>query len=68
MNVLIIGANGRIGQHLVRKLQKSDQHSPIAMVRKEEQKKQFEDQGVNTVLVDLESSIDEIANAAKEAI
>lgn len=65
MNVLIIGANGKIGQHLVRKIQESSEHNAIAMVRKEEQKEKFEEQGVKTAFVDLEGSIDNIANAAK---
>lgn len=67
MNVLIIGANGQIGQHVVRKIQESSGHNAIAMVRKEEQKAKFEEQGVKTALVDLEGSIETIANAAKEA-
>ncbi|MWV42752.1 NAD(P)H-binding protein [Paenibacillus sp. HJL G12] len=67
MNVLIIGANGQIGQHVVRKLQESKGHTAVAMVRKEEQKAEFEKQGVQAVLADLEGSIDDIANAAKEA-
>lgn len=66
MNVLIIGANGQIGQHLVRKLQESSEHNPIAMVRKEEQKATLETQGVKTVLVDLEGSIETIADVAKD--
>ncbi|QKY69857.1 SDR family oxidoreductase [Lentibacillus sp. CBA3610] len=67
MNVLVVGANGQIGRHLVRKLQESDKHNTIAMVRKEEQKTRLEEQGVKTALVDLEESIETIANAAKEA-
>jgi uncharacterized protein YbjT (DUF2867 family) len=67
MNVLIIGANGQIGQLLVRKLQESSQHNPIAVIRKEEQFAKFEEQGVKTALVDLEGSIDDIANVAKNA-
>jgi uncharacterized protein YbjT (DUF2867 family) len=67
MNVLIIGANGEIGQHLVKKLHDSDKHMPIAMVRKEGQKEKFKKQGVKSVLADLEGSIDDLANLAKEA-
>jgi len=67
MNVLIIGANGQIGQLLVKKLQESSQYNPIAMIRKEEQLKKFEEQGVKTALIDLEGSIDGIANVAKDA-
>ncbi|MDN3233095.1 SDR family oxidoreductase [Priestia megaterium] len=67
MNVLVIGANGKIGERLVRQLQESKKHNPIAMIRKEEQLKKFEEQGVKTALVDLEGSIDDIANVAKDA-
>ncbi|MCG7333621.1 MULTISPECIES: SDR family oxidoreductase [Staphylococcaceae] len=66
MNVLVIGANGQVGQHLVRKLQQSADHHAVAMVRKKEQAVKFEEQGVKTALVDLEGSIDEIANAMKD--
>lgn len=67
MNVLIIGANGQIGRHVVKKLQDSREHNPIAMVRKEEQKAEFEAKGVKTALVDLEGDIDDIASAAEDA-
>lgn len=67
MNVLVIGANGQIGHHLVRKLQESNEHNAIAMVRKEGQETKFKEQGVKTALVNLEGSIDDIAHAAKDA-
>ena len=37
MKVLVIGANGQIGKHLVAQLQNSDEHTVRAMVRKEAQ-------------------------------
>ncbi|MGP0689624.1 SDR family oxidoreductase [Priestia aryabhattai] len=67
MNVLVIGANGQIGQLLVRKLQESSKHHPIAMVRKEEQKEKLEKQGVKAVIGNLEGTIADIATLAKEA-
>jgi uncharacterized protein YbjT (DUF2867 family) len=67
MNVLIIGANGQIGRRVVKKIQDTREHSAIAMVRKEAQIAQFEEQGIQTALVDLEGSIDDITNAAKDA-
>ncbi|WP_425392557.1 SDR family oxidoreductase [Ekhidna sp.] len=57
MNVLIIGANGKIGTILSNKL-KGTPHQPIAMVRKEEQQKSFEEKGVGAVLADLEKDFD----------
>ncbi|SMO95471.1 SDR family oxidoreductase [Gracilimonas mengyeensis] len=53
MKVLVIGANGQIGQRLVKKL-KDAGHNPKAMIRKEEQKSKFEEEGIETVLGDLE--------------
>jgi nucleoside-diphosphate-sugar epimerase len=67
MNVLVVGSNGQIGKHVVRKIQDTNEHTAIAMVRREEQMAQFEEQGAKTELVDLEGSIDDIAGAAKSA-
>lgn len=53
MKVLVVGANGQIGHQVVEKL-KDKGHDPVAMVRKEEQTKQFSDKGIDTVLGDLE--------------
>lgn len=61
MNVLIVGANGQIGQHLVEEMKVKRKHEPIAFVRKEEQQKKFEDQAVEARLGNLEESIEEIA-------
>lgn len=60
MNVLVVGANGQIGQHLVDILKEEGKHTPIAFVRKEEQVKSFEDKGVEARLGDLEATVDEI--------
>lgn len=37
MKVLVVGANGQIGKHLVSFIQKSDDLQAKAMIRKEEQ-------------------------------
>ncbi|GGW70285.1 uncharacterized protein YbjT (DUF2867 family) [Winogradskyella epiphytica] len=52
-NVLVAGANGTTGRHIVNKLKSSSNFNPVAMVRKEEQQKQFKEEGVETVLADL---------------
>jgi uncharacterized protein YbjT (DUF2867 family) len=65
MKVLIVGANGQIGKQLVKLIKKEDKHTARAMVRKEEQVRQFEDMGVETVLSSLEGTVDELAEAAK---
>lgn len=65
MKVLIVGANGQIGKHLTSYIQASDHLETKAMIRKQEQASFFEDLGAETVLVDLEDSVDSIAEAAK---
>ncbi len=65
MNVLVVGANGQIGKHLVTFIQENSNLHAKAMIRKEEQAAFFEDLGAETALVDLEGSIDTIAKAAK---
>ena len=52
-NILVAGANGTTGKQIVNLLKSSQYFNPIAMVRKEEQQKQFETDGVETVLADL---------------
>ncbi|WP_018662729.1 SDR family oxidoreductase [Heyndrickxia acidiproducens] len=64
MKVLVAGANGQIGKILVDLLQNSGTHSPRAMVRKQEQAEAFKQKGIETVLADLEGTVEEIANAA----
>jgi uncharacterized protein YbjT (DUF2867 family) len=65
MKVFVVGANGQIGQHLIRLLRESDEHTVRAMVRKKEQAEYFESLGVETVVANLEGSVEEIAEAAK---
>lgn len=65
MKVLIVGANGQIGKHLVKMIQSSETIEAKAMIRNAEQAKFFEDLGAETVLVDLEEDTDQITKAAK---
>jgi uncharacterized protein YbjT (DUF2867 family) len=65
MKVLVIGANGQIGKHLVAQLHSSDEYTVRAMVRKEEQLKNLKQSGVDAVLGDLEGSVDELAKMAE---
>ncbi|WP_077624156.1 SDR family oxidoreductase [Sediminibacillus massiliensis] len=58
MKVLVIGANGKVGRHVARTLQESD-HEPVAMVRDTDQVPWFEEQGIKTVLGNLESNFEE---------
>lgn len=63
MKVAVIGAAGQIGQHIVHLLHKNDQHEVIAMVRKEEQQQALMDQGIASKRLDLEDTVDTIAEA-----
>jgi len=57
MRVLIIGAHGNTGFRVVHRLAASP-HEPIAMIRHADQRPQFDELGVPTVLADLEYPID----------
>ncbi|WP_099159143.1 SDR family oxidoreductase [Virgibacillus ndiopensis] len=63
MKVLLIGANGQIGKHIV-DLLKNSAHTVRAMVRKQEQADALNQAGIETILGNLEGSVDEIAEAA----
>ena len=56
-NILVAGANGTTGKKIVHLLKESQYFNPIAMVRKPEQVEQFKNNGIDTVLGDLEKDI-----------
>ena len=65
MSILVIGANGGVGRHLVNQLQEAGQKF-TAGVRKEEQVKDLEDRGIDTLLIDVANdSIDELSDKLK---
>ncbi|WP_226036621.1 SDR family oxidoreductase [Aquibacillus saliphilus] len=64
MKVLVVGANGQIGKHLVSFIQDSDSLEAKAMIRNKEQASFFESLGAETAVVDLEDDIETIAKAA----
>ena len=61
-NILVAGANGTTGKKIIHLLKNSQYFNPVAMVRKEDQIKQFENIGVQTILGDLEK---EVSHATK---
>lgn len=67
MNVAVVGANGQIGKQVIGLLKESNEHTPRAIVRKEEQASAFEQDGVQSSLVDLEGTVDEITHGLKGA-
>lgn len=60
MKVIIVGANGQIGRKVVKQLQESDQYSVVAVVRKQEQAIELQDNGIEAALVDLEGKVEQI--------
>lgn len=56
MNVLVIGANGKVGRRVIKQL-KETEHISYAMVRKEEQIQDLKDLGADQVILgDLEEN------------
>lgn len=66
MKVLVIGANGQIGHHLVNEMVEEGKHDPVAFVRKEDQLKDFKEKGIEARLGNLEDSIEELAERMEE--
>ncbi|ENH97558.1 hypothetical protein J416_06088 [Gracilibacillus halophilus YIM-C55.5] len=66
VKVLVVGANGQIGKHLVKFIQEDEQLEAKAMIRKQEQANYFNELGAEVAVVDLESDIQDIAEAAKD--
>jgi len=63
MNVLVVGAHGQVGKHLVNLLRDSSEHTVKAMVRKEEQAQAFKMMDVEVAVASLEGSVEDIAQA-----
>ncbi|MBB6019705.1 uncharacterized protein YbjT (DUF2867 family) [Paenibacillus sp. JGP012] len=66
MNVLVIGANGQIGKHLVEQLAQEGKHQVTAMIRKPEQADTLKKMGAQVVIGDLEGTVDELAEVMKD--
>jgi uncharacterized protein YbjT (DUF2867 family) len=65
LKILVVGANGQIGKHLVGLIQDSGSHTARAMIRKQEQVSHFESLGAETAVVNLEGEIEGLAKAAE---
>lgn len=59
--ILVVGANGKIGRILTRKLKDSRDFEPVALVRKAEQGRQFDDLGVKSIVESLENSVEALS-------
>jgi len=67
-NVLVAGASGTTGRIVVDLLKKSNNYNPVAMVRKKEQKEEFEKNDVTAVLADLEEDLSQTTNNMQKVI
>ncbi|MBN8251274.1 SDR family oxidoreductase [Priestia flexa] len=65
MKVLVIGANGQIGQKVVRLLHANEQYTVRAMVRKEEQLEKLKNENIEAVYASLEGTVKELEAAMK---
>ncbi len=66
--VLVAGATGTTGNKIVNLLKDSKEYNPIAMVRNEDQKKQFEKDGIETVMGDLTQDVSHTTKGIKKVI
>ena len=67
MNIVVVGANGQIGKQLVHLIKEEGQHNVRAMIRKKEQAEAFDSKGIDTILANLEDSVETIAKAIEGA-
>lgn len=67
MKVVVAGANGKVGQHLVELLGQSE-HEVRAMVRDADQARQLEALGAEVVVADLEEDVSEAVRGCEAAI
>ncbi|MDM5197424.1 SDR family oxidoreductase [Fictibacillus enclensis] len=65
MKVFLVGANGQIGQKLVKLLADSSEHEVTAMIRNPEQAGDLEKIGAQTAVANLEGSVENLAAAVK---
>ncbi len=67
-NVLVAGANGTTGRIIIDLLKQSNNYNPVAMVRSSEQKEEFENNNVTTILADLEKDLTQTTNNMQKVI
>ena len=67
-NILVAGANGAVGKKIVNLLDASQYFKPVAMIRKEDQKEQFESLNIATVMGDLEQDISHVTKGIDKVI
>lgn len=65
MKVVIIGANGKVGRLIAKKMSETKEFEPTALIRKEAQRSYFETIGVPVIVESIESSREKISQAIK---
>ncbi|WP_318308435.1 SDR family oxidoreductase [Flagellimonas crocea] len=55
--ILVAGATGTTGEKVIKLIHDSEDYNPVAMVRTETQKAQFESQGIETIMGDLTKDV-----------
>lgn len=68
MKVLVAGANGTTGRQIVNLLAKEENHTALAMIRKEEQSEDIKNAGGEPVLADLEGNLDQAVQGVSAVI
>ncbi|GAB6926064.1 SDR family oxidoreductase [Paenibacillus sp. JCM 10914] len=66
MKILVVGANGQIGKQLVHMLHDHPNYEVKAMIRKQEQASYFQKAGIESVLANLDGTVSELADAARD--
>jgi len=66
--VLVVGATGTTGKKIVNLLKASQYFEPVAMVRKEQDLAQFKNDGIATVLADLEKDVSDTAKGMDKVV
>jgi len=61
-NILVIGAHGKVGQHLIEKLSHSNDFKAAAFLRDPDQVKDFRGENVEAIVGNLEESVDSLAD------
>lgn len=67
-NILIAGATGDTGKRVIEILNNSESFNPLALIRKEEQRQQFEDMEVEAVMGDLEGDVSHVMKGIDKVI
>ncbi len=67
-NILVAGATGTTGKQIINLLENNQYFTPVAMVRKEGQKKSFSSRGIKTVMGDLMEDLSDITKNIDKVI